>query len=64
MWLGDLKASLRIAAKKSIHKTSSSIYAWGTNYIDRYNQGKFEFQARRYVMAAWSHQTMDGLKAG
>ena len=33
-------------------------------YIDRYNQGKFEFQARRYVMTAWSHQTMDGLKAG
>ena len=25
MWSGDLKASLRIAAEKSIHKTSSTV---------------------------------------
>ena len=33
MWSGELKASLRIAAKKSIHKTSSSVKTQGGEAI-------------------------------
>ena len=33
MWSGDLKASLRIAAKKSIHKRSSSVMQTGQSSI-------------------------------
>ena len=33
LWSGDLKASLRIASKKLIHKTSSTRYLYESTYV-------------------------------